>query len=192
MAATAPTAGESSRSSSRRTEMSTSSALDAALTEARADADRPTFIRLRSQIAWPAPNAANTGAAHGSALGADEVAATKRVLGFADDATFSVAPEVLRHARQVGDRGRAAPRTVARAVQRLGSGQPPARCPARTAGEGPASGRLAAAPAHLRTWHRRGHEVRIRQDPRRARRRAPRALGWLSRPGRLQQHDDAR
>ncbi|MCZ3390064.1 MAG: transketolase [Actinomycetia bacterium] len=81
-------------------------ALDAALTQARADTDRPTFIRLRSQIAWPAPHAANTGAAHGTALGADEVAATKRVLGFADDATFSVAPEVLRHARRVGDRGR--------------------------------------------------------------------------------------
>ncbi len=81
--------------------------LDAALTAARADRDRPTFIRLRSQIAWPAPNAANTGGAHGSALGADEVAATKRVLGFADDATFSVQPEVLQHARKVGDRGRA-------------------------------------------------------------------------------------
>jgi transketolase len=82
-------------------------ALDAAFTEARVDTERPTFIRLRSQIAWPAPHAANTGAAHGAALGADEVAATKRVLGFADDATFSVAPEVLQHARRVGDRGRA-------------------------------------------------------------------------------------
>jgi len=81
-------------------------ALDAALTQARADIDRPTFIRLRSQIAWPAPHAANTGAAHGAALGADEVAATKRILGFADDANFSVAPDVLQHARQVGDRGR--------------------------------------------------------------------------------------
>lgn len=81
-------------------------ALDAALTGARADTDRPTFIRLRSQIAWPSPHAANTGAAHGSALGADEVAATKRVLGFAADETFSVAAEVLQHARKVGDRGR--------------------------------------------------------------------------------------
>ena len=82
-------------------------ALDAALAEARADLDRPTFIRLRSQIAWPAPHAANTGAAHGSALGADEVAATKRVLGFDDGATFAVAPEVLQHARLVADRGQA-------------------------------------------------------------------------------------
>lgn len=82
-------------------------ALDAALSSAKADRDRPTFIRLRTQIAWPAPNAANTGAAHGSALGAEEVAATKRVLGFADDQTFVVPPEVLQHSRQVLDRGRA-------------------------------------------------------------------------------------
>jgi transketolase len=81
-------------------------ALDAALADARADAERPTFIRLRSQIAWPAPNAANTGAAHGAKLGADEVAATKRILGFPDDASFVVEPDVLDHARRVVDRGR--------------------------------------------------------------------------------------
>ncbi len=80
-------------------------ALDAALTAARADLDRPTFIRLRSQIAWPAPHAANTGAAHGSALGADEVAATKRVLGFAEDVSFPNDPDVLEHARAVSARG---------------------------------------------------------------------------------------
>ena len=74
-------------------------ALDAALTAARADHERPTFMRLRSQIAWPAPHATNTGGAHGTALGADEVAATKRVLGFADDESFVVADDVLRHAR---------------------------------------------------------------------------------------------
>jgi transketolase len=82
-------------------------ALDAALTEARADLSRPTFVRLRSQIAWPAPNAMNTGGAHGSALGADEVAATKRILGFADDEAFAVEPAVLDHARMVAERGAA-------------------------------------------------------------------------------------
>ncbi len=81
-------------------------ALDQALTDAAAERHRPTFIRLRTQIAWPAPNAANTGAAHGSALGADEVAATKRVLGLPDDQSFVVDPEVLAHARQAADRGR--------------------------------------------------------------------------------------
>ena len=82
-------------------------ALDAAFTAAQNEADRPTFIRLRSQIAWPAPNAANTGAAHGSALGADEVAATKRIIGLADDVAFFVDDEALTHARAVVERGQA-------------------------------------------------------------------------------------
>jgi transketolase len=81
------------------------SGLDAALTAARAELDRPSFIRLRSQIAWPAPHARNTGKAHGSALGADEVAATKEALGFDPAESFVVDPAVLAHARRVGDRG---------------------------------------------------------------------------------------
>ena len=75
--------------------------------------------RLRTIIAWPAPNAQNTGKAHGSALGADEVAATKEVLGFDPEKTFEVAAEVLAHAREVGDRGRAAARRVGEALRRL-------------------------------------------------------------------------
>ena len=73
-----------------------------------AETERPSFIALRTVIAWPAPNAQNTGKSHGSALGADEVAATKKVLGFDPSKTFDVAPEVLAHAREVVDRGRAA------------------------------------------------------------------------------------
>jgi transketolase len=82
-------------------------ALDAALTTARATADRPSFIRLRTHIAWPAPNAQNTGGAHGAALGADEVAATKKVLGVDPERSFEVAEDVLAHARGVGQRGAA-------------------------------------------------------------------------------------
>jgi transketolase len=82
-------------------------ALEAALEAARAETGRPSFIRLRTIIAWPAPNAQNTGKSHGSALGADEVAATKRVLGLDPDKTFDVPPEVLEHARRVRERGRA-------------------------------------------------------------------------------------
>jgi len=82
------------------------SAFHDAVTSARAENQRPVFIRLRSQIAWPAPNAANTGGAHGSALGADEVAATKRVLGLPDDQSFQIDDDVLAHARKVADRGR--------------------------------------------------------------------------------------
>ena len=80
--------------------------LNAALTAARAERTKPTFIRLRSQIAWPSPNAANTGKAHGAALGADEVAATKRVLGLPDDQSFFVDEQALAHAREVVSRGR--------------------------------------------------------------------------------------
>src|SRR5690349_7759100 len=72
-------------------------ALYDALREAEAVTDRPSFIELRTIIAWPAPNAQNTGKAHGSALGADEVAATKKVLGFDPDKTFEVPDEVLAH-----------------------------------------------------------------------------------------------
>ena len=79
-------------------------AYDAAL----AVTDRPSFIALRTVIAWPAPNAQNSGKAHGSALGDDEVAATKRLLGFDTSRTFEVADEVLAHTREVVDRGRVA------------------------------------------------------------------------------------
>jgi transketolase len=82
-------------------------AFEAALAAAKAETGRPSFIKLRTIIAWPAPNAQNTGKAHGSALGAEEVAATKRVLGWDPEKTFDVDPEVLAHARAVRDRGRA-------------------------------------------------------------------------------------
>ncbi|MFF9482440.1 transketolase [Streptomyces sp. NPDC014733] len=77
-----------------------------ALAAAKAETGRPSFIAARSIIAWPAPNAQNTEAAHGSALGADEVAATKRVLGFDPEQSFEVDPEVLAHTREALDRGR--------------------------------------------------------------------------------------
>ncbi|MGH8892376.1 MAG: transketolase [Actinomycetes bacterium] len=83
-------------------------ALAKAFDAARSVTDRPSFIALRTLIAWPAPNAQNTGKAHGTALGADEVAATKKVLGFDPTKTFDVDPDTLAHARQVVDRGRAA------------------------------------------------------------------------------------
>ncbi|HZG06271.1 MAG TPA: transketolase [Streptomyces sp.] len=83
-------------------------ALYAALKAAREETERPSIIAARTIIAWPAPNAQNTEAAHGSALGAEEVAATKRVLGFDPEKHFEVADEVLAHARKVTDRGREA------------------------------------------------------------------------------------
>ncbi|HCB07077.1 MAG TPA: transketolase [Nocardioides bacterium] len=83
-------------------------ALYDAILAARAVTDRPSFIRLHTIIAWPAPNAQNTGKAHGSALGVEEVAATKEVLGFDPALAFDVDPAVLEHTRQAVARGKAA------------------------------------------------------------------------------------
>jgi transketolase len=77
---------------------------DAFLT-AKAVTDRPSFIALRTIIGWPAPNKQGTGKAHGAALGADEVAATKKIMGMDPTKTFDVSPEVLEHARGVVTRG---------------------------------------------------------------------------------------
>ena len=83
-------------------------ALDDAILAAKAETGRPSFINLRTIIGWPAPNKQNTGKAHGSALGAEEVAATKKILGLDAEKTFDVADEVLAHAREVIERGKAA------------------------------------------------------------------------------------
>src|SRR5690606_23185191 len=83
-------------------------ALHAALQASRERTDKPTLVLLRTVIAWPAPEARDTGASHGSALGAEEVAATKELLGFDPEQTFPEEPEVLAHARKVVDRGREA------------------------------------------------------------------------------------
>jgi transketolase len=65
-------------------------AIAAAYRAAVDEADRPTFIRLRTQIAWGAPNAQGTSKAHGAALGEDEVRATKEVYGWNPDKHFKV------------------------------------------------------------------------------------------------------
>ncbi|MEU9310656.1 transketolase [Streptomyces sp. NPDC048256] len=80
-------------------------ALYAALKTAQAETGRPSIISLRTIIAWPAPNARNTEASHGSALGAEEIAATKRLLGFDPERSFEVSDEVLAHTRAALDRG---------------------------------------------------------------------------------------
>ncbi|WP_235503349.1 transketolase [Aeromicrobium sp. Root495] len=75
---------------------------------AEAVTDRPSFIQLRTIIAWPAPSAQNTGASHGSALGDDEIKATKELLGFDPEQTFIVDDEVIAHTEKAVDRGAAA------------------------------------------------------------------------------------
>ena len=79
-----------------------------ALLLARENTVQPSLIALRTIIGWPAPNKQNTGEAHGSALGAEEVAATKRILGFDPDVSFPAEEDVVAHAREVADRGKRA------------------------------------------------------------------------------------
>jgi transketolase len=81
-------------------------ALYDALLAAKAVTDKPSFIALRTIIGWPAPNKQNTMAAHGSALGDAEVAATKEILGFDPAVTFPVEEEALNRARDVAARGK--------------------------------------------------------------------------------------
>jgi len=83
-------------------------ALYAALLAAKAETERPSIIALRTIIGWPAPNLQNTGKIHGAKLGAEEVAATKKILGFDPGQSFAVDEKVLAHAREVLDRGRRA------------------------------------------------------------------------------------
>jgi transketolase len=83
-------------------------ALEKAIKAAQAETHRPSFIAVRTIIGWPAPTKQNTGAAHGSALGEDEIRKTKEILGFDPDLHFFVEPDVLAHAREVVARGRSA------------------------------------------------------------------------------------
>jgi len=71
-----------------------------AIGKAKAERSRPTLIQLRTTIAWPAPHARNTAKSHGSALGADEVRATKEILGLNPDEDFAFDTDLLDHLRQ--------------------------------------------------------------------------------------------
>jgi transketolase len=82
--------------------------LHRAIEDAKAETGRPSLIILRTIIGWPSPNKKGTEAVHGNALGADEVAAVKEVLGFDPAESFVVEPEVIAHTRKAIDRGVAA------------------------------------------------------------------------------------
>ncbi len=77
----------------------------AAAERARAEAACPTLVICRTHIGYGAPNKHDTAAAHGSPLGADEVRAAKKNLGWPEDAKFFVPPDVLEHMRELGRRG---------------------------------------------------------------------------------------
>ncbi|PXY19135.1 transketolase [Prauserella muralis] len=83
-------------------------AFEEAVAAAKAETTRPSFILLRTVIGYPAPNKMDTGKAHGAALGADEVAAVKEILGFDPERSFHIDDDVLAHTRGVVDRAKTA------------------------------------------------------------------------------------
>jgi transketolase len=80
-------------------------ALDAAMIAAKKESSKPSLIRMKSVIAWPAPKARGTAASHGSALGEEEIKQTKINLGLNPDEHFAMPTDVLAHARLVKQRG---------------------------------------------------------------------------------------
>jgi transketolase len=83
-------------------------ALNDAIEAAKGETEKPSIIILKTIIGWPSPKKQNSGKIHGSALGAEELAAVKTVVGFDPELSFDVDPEVLEHTRKAVDRGQAA------------------------------------------------------------------------------------
>ncbi|MGV8885187.1 MAG: transketolase [Microbacteriaceae bacterium] len=81
--------------------------LHAAIEAAKGETSRPSLIILRTIIGWPSPKKQNSGKIHGSALGAEELAGVKAVLGFDPEKTFEVSDEVIAHTRGAIERGAA-------------------------------------------------------------------------------------
>lgn len=83
-------------------------ALADAIDEAKGVSDKPSLIVLRTIIGWPSPTKQNSGKIHGSALGAEELAAVKKVLNFNPDEHFAVETAVIEHTRKAVERGKEA------------------------------------------------------------------------------------
>lgn len=79
-------------------------AIERAVAQAQSETDRPTIIRVKTVIGYPAPTLMNTGAIHGAALGSDEVKAVKVELGFDEQVDFPEEEQVLAHTRSLGER----------------------------------------------------------------------------------------
>ena len=78
-----------------------------AIEKAKGVTDKPSIIILKTIIGWPSPGKQNSGKIHGAALGGEELAATKKVLGWDPDTTFDVPDEVIAHTRSLVERGEA-------------------------------------------------------------------------------------
>ncbi len=82
--------------------------IEEAIAEAKRVTDKPSLIVVRTVIGYPAPDLMNTGKAHGAALGDEEIAKVKEILGFDPQKTFEVSDEVIGHTRKLVDRGKEA------------------------------------------------------------------------------------
>ena len=166
-------------------------ALYDAILAAKAVTGKPSLIVLRTIIGWPAPTKQNTGAAHGSALGDAEVAATKEILGFDPAVNFPVEEEALNRAREVGCPRQGPARGVGLAVRGVGEGESRTRVALRPAVLPLSSRRLGGRPAGVpRRPEGHRHAAHVRQGPHRPRAGAARAVGRVRGPRRVQQHDD--
>ena len=171
-------------------------ALENAIAEAKKVVDKPSFIVVRTIIGWPAPTLQNTGKAHGAALGDDEIAKTKEILGFPPDV------DVRRRRRRARPRPRGH-RPRPRRPRRSGSsdydawaeGNPAGaelheRLNNRTLPDGWTDVAARVPDREGRQAQRHLHPQGVGRGAQRAGRRAARAVGRLGRPRREQQHDD--
>ena len=163
--------------------------LHAAIEAAQGETDKPSLIILKTIIGWPSPGKQNTGKIHGSALGADELAATKKVLGFDPEQSFVVADDVIAHTRALVERGAADARGLAEVLRRMGGGatpiarrswtaSSPASCPMTSKTRFPSF--EAGKEVSTRAASGHGHQ--------RARREASRTLGRFGRSRRIEPH----
>ena len=163
--------------------------IEEAIANAKAVTDKPSFISLRTIIGYPAPTKMNTGKAHGSALGDDEVAAVKKILGFDPDKKFEVRDEVIDHTRKLVERGKEAHEKWQRRVRRVGAARTRAQGAAGPADRRGAARRLGRRHAALGAGLQgAGHPRGVRQGAERGGAEAARAVGRFGRPGRQQQH----
>jgi transketolase len=163
-------------------------ALQDALETAKAVTDRPSFICLHTIIGWPAPHLQGTGKAHGAALGDEEVADTKKVLGFDPDKTFEVADEVIEHTRKLVDRGVEAEQEWQQAYDSWAADNPDGKA-SGAAGEERAQPRMGGRTAELVSRSQgNSHPRSFGESAERYRPQDARTVGRFSRPRRIQPH----
>ena len=99
-------------------------ALDKAMIAAKGNTAQPSLIHMHSVIAWPAPKLRGTAKSHGSALGDEEIAATKAELGLNPEEKFAMPADIFAHVRAVKDRGAAAHATWSKKFSEWKSSHP--------------------------------------------------------------------